>query len=116
MIDDDILDNSKIRRAKTCWHKVSGMERTAINDMLMLENGCHLIINRFFGHLPCYSGIMQTVTETFMVSLVGHLHEFQYNDVGLEDFTLERFNYIQLLKGSFYRFYKPAAVAMLLAG
>lgn len=55
---------------------------------------------------------MQTVTESFMVALVGHSEEFRYNAVGLEDFTLERFNYTQLLKGSFYRSYKPAAMAI----
>lgn len=115
-MEDDIIDDSAIRRSKPCWHKVEGMERFAINDMLMLENGCHTIMNRFFGHLPCYSGIVQTIMETFMVSLLGTMLEFHYRKMGPDTFTLERFNYAQILKGCFYRFYMSAALAMMLAG
>lgn len=116
LINDDINDDSEIRRGKICWHKVKGMEKIAINDMLMLENGCYLIIKRFFGHLPCYAGMMQTITETFMTSLMGHSLELQFNKMGLDHFTLENYNYIALMKGVHYQFYMPAALAMLLAG
>lgn len=116
MMDDDILDDSEIRRAKTCWHKIKGMETIAINDMLMLENGCYLILNRFFSHLPCYGGLMQTVTESFMASLVAEAYEYQSNKMGLDHFTIERFDHLNVMKASYQRFYMPAAMAMLLAG
>lgn len=84
---------------------------------LLLENGCHLILNRFFHHLPCYSEIMQTVTETFMVAMLGHQYELQVKTkMGLDHFTLDCFTYQNMMKGSYHRFYMPAALAMLLAG
>lgn len=112
---DDIVDNSEIRRGKICWHKVKGMERIAINDIIMLENGCYLALKRFFGHLPCYSGMAQTIAESNMYSLMGHLFEEQYK-MCVERFTLASFNYLSLMKGAYYRFYMQAAVSMLLAG
>lgn len=117
IIDDDILfENSERRHGKTCWHKIKGMANIAVNDMLMLENGCYLILNRFFSHLPCYNGIMQTVSDCFMTSLLSKAYEFQSNEAGLERFTLDHFNHMNLLKASYHRFYMPAAIAMLLAG
>lgn len=83
--------------------------------MLMLENGCHRILNRYFGHLSCYTGLMKTVTETFMASLMGILLENQYNEMGIDHFTLDNYTYSAVMKGSYYRFYMPAAFAMLLA-
>lgn len=116
LILDDIHDNSEIRRGKTCWHKVKGMEKIALTDMLMLENGCHLILNRAFGHLPCHNGMRKTITETFMVALMGHSLEYQFNKMGMEHFTIENFNNTKSMIGSYYRFYMPAALTMLLTG
>lgn len=113
---DDIYEGSEVRRGKVCWHRLEGMEKSACNDILMLENGCNLIINRFFGHLPCYGGMMQIISECFMISLLGHVYEIQYNKLGLDHFTLQRFNDSALMKTSTYRFYMPAALSMLLAG
>lgn len=117
MINDDILDKAEIRRAKTCWHKLEGNDRAAVTDMLLLENGCFVTINRFCSHLPCYSAIMRTVTDTFMVAMLGHQYELQLKTkMGIDHFTLESYIYQNLMKGSFHRFYMPAALAMLLAG
>lgn len=116
LIDDDIGDKSEKRRGKTCWHKVKGMERIAINDLLMIESGCNLILSRFFGHLPCYTGLIKTVTETFMTSLMGTLLEGEYNEMGVDIFTYENYKYSAEMKGSHYRFYMPTALACVLAG
>lgn len=82
----------------------------------MLENGSHRILNRYFSHLPCYADLMKTLTETYMTSLTGALLEHRYNEIGIEHFTLENYAYSAVMKGSYYRFYMPAAFAMLLAG
>lgn len=117
MINDDVFDKSEIRRGKRCWHKVTGLEGTAINDMVLLEDAAYILINRLFGHLPCYSGIMKTTTETYMVAMLGHSYEYQVKRVmGLEYFTMERFNSMNLMKASFQRFYLTAALAMFLTG
>lgn len=116
LMADDTIDGSEIRRGKLCWHLLPGMEKTVCNDLLMLQNGCNLVLNRFFGHLPCYSGLAQIMSECFMISLMGHLYEIEFNKLGLEHFTLERFNNSGLMKTSSYRFYMPAALAMLMAG
>lgn len=116
MINDDIMDNSEIRRGKMCWHKLEGMDRTAVADSFLLENGCHVIINRYVGHLPCYSAMMQIATETFMLAMLGHIDEFKIRQKGVDHFTLERYDYTETMKGAYQRFYMPAAFAMLLAG
>lgn len=117
-INDDILDKGEIRRNKTCWHKVKGMDRAAITDMLLLENGCLIIMKRFFSHLPCYNGIMQTVTEIFMIVMMGCQYELQLKTKVdyIEHFRVECFNYMNVMKAGYHRFYMPAAMAMLLAG
>lgn len=92
------------------------MERIAVNDMLMTENGGHRILNRYFSHSPCYSGLIKTLTETYMASLMGASLENRYNEMGVDSFTRENYAYSAVIKGSYYRFYMPAAFAMLLAG
>lgn len=116
LIADDIYDKADIRRGKICWHKIEGMEKIVANNMLLLEIGCQFIMNRFFGHLPCYTGMIQILTECYMTSLTGHLYEMQINEIGLDHFTFENYNYSAVLKTSSYRFYLPAAMATLLAG
>lgn len=110
------MDSSDVRRGKLCWHKLEGMEKTATADALLLESGCHVVVNRICGHLPCYNGMMQIATETFMLAMLGHIGEFKIKQKGLDHFTLERFNCTEITKGSYHRFFMPAAFAMLLAG
>lgn len=116
LIADDINDDSEVRRGKVCWHKVKGVERVYMNDALLLEGGCYLILNRYFGHLPCYTGMIKTVTESFMISMMGHALESHYNNLGLEHFTIEMYNYVSIMQGSYYTFCMPSTLAMLLAG
>lgn len=51
-----------------------------------------------------------------MASLTGILLEREYNEKGIGHFALENYAYSAVMKGSYYRFYMPAALAMLLAG
>lgn len=116
MVNDDIMDNSDVRRGKMCWYKLDGMERTVTADALLLENGCLAVLNRFFGHLPCYSGMVQIATEVFMLSMLGEIGEFKIKQKGLDHFTLERYNYTETIKMAYNRFCLSGAFAMLLAG
>lgn len=116
LMADDINEDAEIRRGKPCWHKLDGMARMAANDMLMLQVGCDRILNRFFGHLPCYSGMMQVVTESYMIGLLGHTLEIKFNKMGLQHFTLKLYDESALLKTSGFRIYMPVALSMLLAG
>lgn len=116
LMADDIYEDAEIRRGKLCWHKLDGMARIAANDLVMLQVGCDRILNRFFGHLPCYSGMMHVVTESFMIALLGHTWEIKLNEMDLQHYTLKLFDESALLKTSTFRIYMPAAMSMLLAG
>lgn len=113
---DDIIDGSWKRRGKKCWYKVEGMEQTAINDMIILENSSYLVINRFFGHLPCYAGLMKTLTETYMVSMLGHMYETMYKRTGIDNFTMSDYDNVSNWKGAYFQFYQLPALPMVLAG
>lgn len=114
LIIDDVNDDSEIRRGKVCWHKTE--PKLFVNDMILLENGCYLILNRYFGHLPCYTDMIKNITESFMVAIMGHALETHYNNLGLEHFSHEMFDYVSVMKGSYYTYCMPAALSMLMAG
>lgn len=120
LIDDDMNETADVRRGKTSWYKVKGMEHIAQHDAIIMENACYLILNRFFGHLPCYSGMIKTINEAYMISLMGQTIELLLNrplkNQTIERYSMEKYDSVTIMIGSYYRFYMPIALTMLLAG
>lgn len=115
-MSDDMIDCSQIRRNRTCWYKVDDVKSIAVNDILMIENGCYLILKRFFGHLPCYTNLFQLFHETSMNTFIGQSLDFQIADAGIERFSTEKHITISNYKTAHFAFYAPIALPMMLAG
>lgn len=115
-MSDDIVDRSEIRRGKPCWYKLNDVQSSAINDILMIENGCYLLLKRSFGHLPCYPSLFELFHETALTTFIGQSVDFQIAQTGVTQFTMDKHISMSNYKTSHSAFYAPVALPMILAG
>lgn len=115
-MSDDMIDCSLIRRNKPCWYKVDGVRSVAVNDLLMIENACYLILKRFFSHLPCYANMIHLFHSTAMNTFIGQSLDYQISNDGVTQFTMEKHICMSNYKTSHFAFYAPIALPMMLAG
>lgn len=115
-MSDDIIDGSQIRRNKPCWYILDDVKSIAVNDVFMLENGCYLLLKKFFGHLSCYPSMFQLLHETAMKTFIGQSLDFQIGNGDVTQFSIEKHICISNYKTSHFAFYTPIAMSMLLAG
>lgn len=115
-MSDDMIDRSEIRRNRPCWYKVNDVKSIAVNDILMIENGCYHILKRFFGHLPCYINLFQLLHESALNTFIGQSLDFQIANNGIEQFSMEKHICISNYKTAHFAFYTPIALPMLLIG
>ncbi|XP_055309726.1 farnesyl pyrophosphate synthase-like [Sitodiplosis mosellana] len=116
LMSDDIIDRSQIRRNRLCWYKLDDVQSIAVNDILMIENGCYFILKRFFSHLSCYTNMFELFHETAMNTFVGQSLDFQIANDGIEHFSMDKHISMSNHKTSHFAFYTPIALPMLLAG
>lgn len=111
------MDCSEIRRGKPCWYKVSDVKSIAVNDILMIENGCYHLLKRFFGHLPCYVNLIELMHKTSLATFIGQSLDFQLsNTADVTQFTMKKHRCMTDCKTSHFAFYTPIALPMILAG
>lgn len=115
-MSDDILDQSEVRRGKPCWYKVEEVASNAVNDILLLENGCYWLLKRFFGHLPCYPSLFEMFHEAAFQTFIGQTMDFQIAQAGVTQFTMDKHILMSYHKTSHAAFYAPIALPMILAG
>lgn len=116
LMSDDMLDNAEKRRSKICWyrHEDAG-QSLAINDIMMVQNACYLVLKRFFGHLPCYPSMVQILNEISMLTMMGQSNDILVRNSGVSHFTLEKLKYVINAKASCFT-YTPIALPILFAG
>lgn len=114
---DDMLDKGQRRRGKICWYRHKDAQSLIVNDIMMVQNACYLVLKRFFGHLPCYSDMIQTMTEVSFVTMMGQSNDILMRErFGVSNFTLEKLECVIHAKGSYCFLYTPIALPMLFAG
>lgn len=112
-----MIDLSDIRRDKLCWYKVSDVQSVAVNDVLMIENGCYHLLKRFFGHLPCYVELFELLHQSAQTTFIGQSLDFQLsNACDVTQFTMKKHKCMSDCKTSYFAFYTPVALSMILAG
>lgn len=116
LMSDDILDQSEMRRGKPCWYKVKEVASNAVNDILLLENGCYWLLKRFFGHLHCYPKLFEMFHEAGFQTFIGQTMDFQMAQAGVTQFTMDNYILMSYHKTSHAAFYAPIALPMILAG
>ncbi|XP_031621837.1 farnesyl pyrophosphate synthase-like [Contarinia nasturtii] len=113
---DDIIDCSKIRHNKPCWHTLNNVKSIAVNDVLMIENGCYLLLKEFFGHFSCYPRMFELFQESTMNAYIGQSLDFQIGNGDIAQFSNEKYICITNYKTAALLLYVPIALPMIFAG
>lgn len=119
LVADDIMDQSKLRRGKTCWYLKEGIGLVAINDSFCLEGTIYKILRQHFRREPYYTDILDLFHEVTYQTELGQTLDLltSPNDkIDFSSFTMERYKAIVKYKTAFYSFYLPVALAMYMAG
>lgn len=83
---------------------------------MMLLSGVHFLINKYFHHLPQYVDIIEFLNESAMITCIGESLDILLSRRDVSQFTMDTFKYMTLYKTSYFSFYTPIAIPMLLAG
>lgn len=110
------MDNGEFRRGKPTWHRLKDVKKIAINDVLMIENGCYMALKRFFGHLSCYTNLFEQFHETAYDTAIGQSLDFLLSKSGVGNFSLDTYNCLTYYKSDPISFYAPFVLPMILAG
>lgn len=118
LVADDVMDESDSRRDKPCWYQVNEVQLKAINDAFLLESFIYTIVKQHFSHMPCYTTILELLTDVIQKTELGQLLDLSNpkGEVDFEKFTMEQYGLIVRYKTAYYSFYLPVALAMSLAG
>ncbi|XP_031568996.1 farnesyl pyrophosphate synthase-like [Actinia tenebrosa] len=117
LMADDIMDQSLMRRGKTCWYKKPEVGYKAINDCIMIEQTVFILLKKHIRHQSYYIDIVELFHEiAYLTSLGQSLDLTTTPGKNFENFTLDRYKVIVKYKTAFYSFYLPVALAMYMAG
>lgn len=67
MIVDDIIDASRTRRGKLCWHRQPHVGINAVNDSSLMYQALMEVLNTQFGKTPEYKDMVQLINEVIML-------------------------------------------------
>lgn len=116
LVADDMMDDSKTRRGQKCWYLVEDVQKIALNDAFMIEMLVFKVLKRHFSSKPYYAQLVDLFLETTFQTECGQLLDTLCLNLGLEDFTLDRWTLIVKYKTAFYSFYASVALGMIVAG
>jgi len=122
LVADDLMDDSITRRGQPCWFRHPHVKLIAVNDSFILESCVYKLLKRYFGSEKCYAALLDLMIEVTRQTELGQLLDLTsqpHEDVADMDFTRfteERWESIVKYKTSFYTFYMPVAMGMIMAG
>lgn len=115
LVSDDIMDGSITRRGKPCWYRMDDVGMVAINDALMLESVIYTLLKKFFRSHPAYIDLVELFHETTLQTEMGQLCDLltaPEDKVNLDNFSMEKYQFIVIYKTAYYSFYLPVALAL----
>ena len=101
LVADDIMDSSEKRRGQTCWYKLPKVGQAAINDAFLLESFT-LRLPRLFAEQFDLDRVLETFTDVLEITKYGQALDMDSENLGLEDFTEERYDAIVTYKTSYW--------------
>ncbi|KAF5343108.1 hypothetical protein D9758_016002 [Tetrapyrgos nigripes] len=119
LVSDDLMDGSITRRGQPCWYRQPHVRTIAVNDAFMLEASIYYLLKKHFKGQPYYVDLLEIFHETTFQTELGQLIDLisaPEDHVDLSKFSLEKHSLIVIYKTSFYSFYLPVALAMLMCG
>jgi len=121
LVEDDIMDDSKVRRGQPCWFRQSDVKLVAINDGFLLQAHIYRILKKYFSKREgkCYLQLMELFNEVTYQTELGQLLDLTSQPPGVTEpqfhlFTEDRYMSIVKYKTAYYSFFLPIASAMIL--
>lgn len=115
LVSDDIMDSSITRRGAPCWYRQDGVGMIAINDAFMLEMAIYTLLKKYFRDHPAYVDLIELFHETTFQTELGQLCDLltaPEDKVDLDNFSMEKYQFIVIYKTAYYSFYLPVALAL----
>jgi farnesyl diphosphate synthase len=115
LVSDDIMDNSITRRGQPCWYRQPSVGMIAINDSFMLEAAIYLLLKKYFRSHPSYIELVELFHESTFQTELGQLCDLltaPEDKVDLDNFSMDKFQFIVTYKTAYYSFYLPVALAL----
>lgn len=120
LIEDDIVDQSTLRRGKLCWYKNEGVGLNAVNDGLLLENLVFLVLKKYFSKHPAYVDLVETFHQTIWLTVAGQAQDLLltpgFSKPDLAKLTNDLHYSIASHKTAYYTFWQPVTLAAHFAG
>lgn len=115
LVSDDIMDSSITRRGKPCWYRQEGVGMIAINDAFMLEMAIYTLLKKYFRQHKAYIDFIELFFETSFQTEIGQLTDLltaPEDKINLDNFSMEKYQFIVIYKTAYYSFYLPVALAL----
>merc|ERR1712151_137119 len=113
------MDGSQTRRGQPCWYKIPNVNLIAINDSFLLESFCYSVLEKHFGHdCQLHSKFLSLLLDVVQKTEYGQLLDLttaHEDKIDFTYYTMERYSQIVKYKTSFYTFYLPIALGMILS-
>ncbi|XP_043479264.1 farnesyl pyrophosphate synthase-like isoform X2 [Leptopilina heterotoma] len=120
LMEDDIMDHSKIRRGQPCWYLHNDIGLAAVNDGILVEQMIYQLLQIHFREKSCYLDLVDTFHENIYLTAVGQSLDLLSTNNGkkpnLNIFTMDRYKSIIKYKTAYYTCVLPVVLAMHLAG
>lgn len=120
LLEDDIMDHSRVRRGQTCWYLNNNIGLSAINDGIILDQLVYQLLRTHFRNKPCYIDLIETFHDITLKTSMGQTLDMLSTHFGnkpdLNLFTMDRYNSIVKYKTAYYSFVMPVTLAMYFAG
>jgi len=115
LVSDDIMDSSITRRGQPCWYRQPSVGMVAINDAFMLESAIYTLLKKYFRSHPSYIEMIELFHEVTLQTELGQLCDLltaPEDKVDLNNFSMDKYQFIVIYKTAYYSFYLPVALAL----
>jgi farnesyl diphosphate synthase len=119
LVSDDIMDSSITRRGNPCWYRQPHVGMIAINDAFLLESAIYSLLKKYFRSHPSYIDLIELFHEVTFQTELGQLCDLltaPEDKVDLDNFSMEKYQFIVIYKTAYYSFYLPVALALHQSG
>ncbi|KAG4427166.1 hypothetical protein IFR05_017351 [Cadophora sp. M221] len=115
LVSDDIMDSSITRRGAPCWYRQEHVGMVAINDAFMLETAIYTLLKKYFKTHSSYVDLIELFHEVTFQTEIGQLCDLltaPEDKIDLDNFSMEKYQFIVIYKTAYYSFYLPVALAL----
>lgn len=119
LVSDDIMDSSITRRGAPCWYRQPKVGMIAINDAFMLESAIYVLLKKYFRSHKSYVDLIELFHEVTFQTELGQTCDLltaPEDKVDLDNFSMDKYQFIVIYKTAYYSFYLPVALALHQAG